>query len=62
MTTLYGGALLTNRDDLAQAVRQYRHTTFRTPGRAAVLRRWSYFWLLAGTVEPVCGRGLSRAC
>ena len=48
MTTLYGGALLTNRDDLAQAVRQYRHTTFRTPGRAAVLRRWSYFlgsWL-----------------
>ena len=44
MTTLYGGALLTNRDDLAQAVRQYRHTTFRTPGRAAVLRRWSYFW------------------
>jgi perosamine synthetase len=48
MTTLYGGALLTNRDDLAQAVRQYRHTTFRTPGRAAALRRWSYFlgsWL-----------------
>jgi len=48
MTTLYGGALLTNRDDLAQAVRQYRHTTFRTPGRVAALRRWSYFlgsWL-----------------
>ena len=48
MTTLYGGALLTNRDDLAHAVRQYRNSTFRVPGRATVLRRWVYFlgsWL-----------------
>src|SRR5262249_45275935 len=29
MTTLYGGALLTNRDDLADTIRQYRNSTFR---------------------------------
>src|SRR5262245_1689894 len=48
MTTLYGGALLTNRDDLAYTVRQYRNSTFRVPGHTAVLRRWVYFlgsWL-----------------
>src|SRR5262249_14475144 len=28
MTTLYGGALLSNRDDLAAAVRRYRDATF----------------------------------
>lgn len=48
MTTLYGGALLTDRDDIAHAVRQYRATTFRQPTRWAVLQRWGYFlasWL-----------------
>lgn len=43
MTTLYGGALLTNRDDLAHTVRQYRDATFRVPGHDAALRRWAYF-------------------
>lgn len=43
MTTLYGGALLTNRDDLAQAVRRYRDAEFRSATGGAVLRRWFYF-------------------
>jgi dTDP-4-amino-4,6-dideoxygalactose transaminase len=48
MTTLFGGALLTDRDDLARLVRHYRHTTFRQPASWAVLQRWLYFlasWL-----------------
>ena len=40
--------LVLESDDLAHAVRQYRNSTFRVPGRATVLRRWVYFlgsWL-----------------
>ena len=48
MTTLYGGALLTDRDDLAGAVRRYRDTTFCVPGWDFTIRRWGYYlasWL-----------------
>jgi len=48
MTTLYGGALLTNRDDLASVVRRYRDATFRLPGRDFAFHRWLYYltsWL-----------------
>ena len=48
MTTLYGGALLTNRDDVAIAVRQQRAATLASWPRTARLRRWLYFlssWL-----------------
>ena len=44
MTTLYGGALLTDRDDIAGAVRHYRDTTFQQPTRWAKLQRWVYFF------------------
>ncbi|MGZ3635207.1 MAG: DegT/DnrJ/EryC1/StrS family aminotransferase [Syntrophales bacterium] len=43
MTSLYGGAFLTNRESLAQSVRRYRDTTFtRRSGMAGVMR-WLYF-------------------
>lgn len=43
MTTLYGGAFLTNQKNLAQSVRMYRDTTFMArPSMAGVLR-WFYF-------------------
>jgi perosamine synthetase len=48
ITTLGGGALVTNRDDIAEAVRTYRDKAFRCPSRAALRRRWLYFlgsWL-----------------
>ncbi len=43
LTTLYGGALLTNRQDLAQRVRAYRDATFQTPSRTQIITRWGYF-------------------
>jgi len=52
MTTLYGGALLTNRRELATAVRTFRDRTYRQPGRIAVFRRWLYFiasWAVLST-------------
>ena len=52
MTTLYGGALLTNRRELATAVRTFRDRTYRQPGRIAVFRRWFYFiasWAVLST-------------
>jgi dTDP-4-amino-4,6-dideoxygalactose transaminase len=43
MTSLYGGAFLTNRESLALSVRRYRNSTFkRRTGMAGVLR-WLYF-------------------
>ena len=43
MTSLYGGAFLTNRESLAQSVRRYRNATFtRRSGMAGVMR-WLYF-------------------
>lgn len=43
MTTLLGGALLTNRDDVAQTVRNYRDRSYRVPGRLRSLGRFIYF-------------------
>ena len=44
MTSLYGGAFLTNREDLAKSVRRYREATFtRRSGMAGVMR-WLYFF------------------
>ena len=48
MTTLYGGALLTHRADLARRVRRYRDAAFRRRGWGAAWRRRFYFlasWL-----------------
>jgi len=48
MTSLYGGALLTNRDDVAQAVRRYRDSSFRPQRRSAAVRQRLYLlasWL-----------------
>lgn len=48
MTTLYGGALLTNRDDIAQAVRSFRDAQFGRRRPHEVASRWAYFlatWL-----------------
>lgn len=48
ITALYGGALLTDRDDLAQAVRTYQETHFRRAGTSSIVQRWFYFlasWL-----------------
>jgi perosamine synthetase len=43
MTSLYGGAFLTNRESLAQSVLRYRNATFtRRSGMAGVMR-WLYF-------------------
>jgi perosamine synthetase len=57
MTTFYGGALLTNRDDLADAFRRYCDRARVTrPPMAAVLR-WGYFlssWIaLSAPVAPL---------
>ena len=43
MTTLFGGALVTDRDDLADAVRRFRDVTFRNRTWPLVARRWVYF-------------------
>ncbi|MGE3540971.1 MAG: DegT/DnrJ/EryC1/StrS family aminotransferase [Candidatus Tectimicrobiota bacterium] len=60
MTALYGGALLTDRDDIGCAVRHYRNTCFRQPTRWAVLQRWGYFlasWLaLSGPLVALTDR------
>ena len=56
MTTLFGGALLTNRDDLAAAVRRFRDATFRQRSVPGVLLRWGYFlasW--AALTAPLVG-------
>jgi len=56
MTTLFGGALVTNRDDLAAAVYRYREATFRARPPLARLRRWMYFlasW--AAFTAPLAG-------
>lgn len=48
MTTLYGGALLTDRDDVAQTVRGFRDARFRRRRPYEVAARWAYFlatWL-----------------
>ncbi|MGA2332879.1 MAG: DegT/DnrJ/EryC1/StrS aminotransferase family protein [Syntrophales bacterium] len=52
MTTLYGGALLTNRPELAAAVRAFRDRTYRTPRQIVAFRRWFYFiasWIAMST-------------
>jgi perosamine synthetase len=43
MTTLYGGAFLTNQKNLAQSVRRYRDATFVTRPCMAKVMRWFYF-------------------
>lgn len=43
ITTLDGGALVTNRDDIAEAVRSYRDATLQPPSWSALRRRWLYF-------------------
>src|SRR5436190_15454253 len=48
MTTLFGGAVLTDRSDLAKAVGGYRDATFTSRPLHAIVRRWVYFlssWL-----------------
>ncbi len=52
MTTLYGGVLLTNRPDLAAAVRTFRNRTYRQPGSIAVFRRWLYFIASWAALSP----------
>ena len=44
MTTLFGGALLTDRDDVAQAVRNYRDRSFRSSSVGRSLGRLAYFF------------------
>jgi len=44
ITTLDGGALVTNRDDIAKAVKGYRNANFRPPSARAVRRRWLYLF------------------
>ena len=43
MTTLFGGALLTNRADVAEAVRRFREASFAARPLHAIMRRWIYF-------------------
>lgn len=43
MTTLFGGALLTDREDIHKTVRGYRDATFQTPSRTQIIGRWGYF-------------------
>lgn len=43
MTTLFGGALLTRRRDLAHRVRRYRDETSRARGAVEIARRYLYF-------------------
>ena len=56
MTTLYGGALLTNREDVAQTVHRFRDEVFRPRPFDARIRRWGYLlgsWL--GLSAPLVG-------
>lgn len=43
MTTLFGGALVTDRDDVARRVREERDRLFSAPSGLASLRTWCYF-------------------
>ena len=43
MTSLYGGAFLTNRESLAQSVRRYRNATFTKRSGMRGVMRWLYF-------------------
>jgi len=43
MTSLYGGAFLTNRESLAQSVRRCRNATFMRRSGVAAAMRWLYF-------------------
>jgi perosamine synthetase len=43
MTSLYGGAFLTNRESLAKSVRTYRDSTFTRRSSMAGVMRWLYF-------------------
>ncbi|HLO30012.1 MAG TPA: DegT/DnrJ/EryC1/StrS aminotransferase family protein [Anaerolineales bacterium] len=43
MTTLFGGALLTDREDVFLTVCQYRDRSFRPAATLASIRRWVYF-------------------
>lgn len=43
MTTLFGGAFLTNRDDLAKTIRDYRARSFHPPSIWHSLNRVAYF-------------------
>jgi perosamine synthetase len=48
MTTLFGGAVLTDRNDLAKSLAGYRDATFASRPRRAIAGRWLYFlstWL-----------------
>jgi len=56
ITALFGGALLTNRDDIAARVCAYRDATFGAPRFDATARLWMYFlatWL--ALAEPFVG-------
>ena len=57
MTSLYGGALLTNRDDLAATVQRQRDAAFSPRPLHSRVRRWIYFlasWLaLSGPAVAV---------
>jgi len=43
MTSLYGGAFLTNQEGLAQSVRRYRNASFTRRSGMAGMMRWLYF-------------------
>ena len=43
MTTLFGGALLTDRDDLANALRRYQQQHFLPACRTEIAKRYTYF-------------------
>jgi perosamine synthetase len=58
MTTLFGGALLTNRDDLARALRNYRARAFRSPGR---FRTWGQLGYFLASWIAVTGIGANAA-
>lgn len=53
MTTLFGGALLTARDDLAASVRRYRDSMFRHRSRLGIAKRWLYFLASWGALSGV---------
>ena len=55
MTTLFGGALLTHRDDLAGAVRRYRDSVFRPRSWPGTMRRWAYFLASWTSLSPPMG-------
>jgi len=52
MTTLFGGALLTHRDDLASAVRRYRDAAFRPRSWPGAMLRWAYFLASWTSLSP----------